>query len=83
MYYRICERCGAHLDPEERCECLEKDKCQSSVEEDWRLRGPGLCVGYRSIMESDLYRAMRHGVYPKGNAIVESDLVGVSETERV
>lgn len=20
--YRICERCGAHLDPGERCDCL-------------------------------------------------------------
>lgn len=21
MYYKICENCGAHLDPEERCDC--------------------------------------------------------------
>ena len=22
MYYRICEYCGAHLDPQEICECV-------------------------------------------------------------
>lgn len=21
MWYKICENCGAHLDPEERCDC--------------------------------------------------------------
>ena len=21
MYYKTCENCGAHLDPEERCDC--------------------------------------------------------------
>lgn len=25
MYYRICERCGAHLDPGETCDCEAVD----------------------------------------------------------
>lgn len=24
MMYKICPRCGAHLDPGEHCDCLEK-----------------------------------------------------------
>ena len=26
MYYRPCPYCGAHLDPGEPCDCLEKKK---------------------------------------------------------
>lgn len=22
MYYRVCPDCGAHLDPDERCDCI-------------------------------------------------------------
>lgn len=34
MYYKICEHCGAHLDPNETCDCQwmddpEMDMCQS------------------------------------------------------
>ena len=30
MYFRICPNpnCGAHLDPGERCDCLEKEKAE-------------------------------------------------------
>ena len=24
MYYRTCPYCGAHLDPDERCDCLSR-----------------------------------------------------------
>ena len=26
MQYRTCPRCGAHLDPDERCECEDLDQ---------------------------------------------------------
>lgn len=26
MYNYLCERCGAHLDPQERCTCMDKHK---------------------------------------------------------
>lgn len=26
MYGYICEECGAHLDPEEKCDCYEKER---------------------------------------------------------
>lgn len=26
MYFRVCSLCGAHLDPGERCDCLETGK---------------------------------------------------------
>lgn len=25
-YYRVCPDCGAHLDPEERCDCQDEEK---------------------------------------------------------
>lgn len=25
-YYRTCERCGAHLDPGERCDCEQEER---------------------------------------------------------
>lgn len=25
MYFNICEKCGAHLDPGEKCECAESE----------------------------------------------------------
>lgn len=25
MYFRICPRCGANLDPDETCDCIEKE----------------------------------------------------------
>ena len=28
MYYRICERCGAHLDPDEQCDCWRLDQIE-------------------------------------------------------
>lgn len=26
-YYRTCPECGAHLDPEEKCDCIKKSVC--------------------------------------------------------
>ena len=26
MYFKVCPRCGAHLDPGERCDCRETEK---------------------------------------------------------
>lgn len=26
MYYRVCQSCGAHLDPGEQCDCREIEK---------------------------------------------------------
>lgn len=26
MYGYICEECGAHLDPQEQCDCMERRK---------------------------------------------------------
>lgn len=25
MYYRICDKCGAYLDPGERCDCQDNE----------------------------------------------------------
>lgn len=32
-YYRICKRCGAHLDPGEKCDCVEalRDRAISAI----------------------------------------------------
>lgn len=26
MYYKICQNCGAHLDPGEKCDCEHKNE---------------------------------------------------------
>ena len=31
MYYRECPRCGANLDPEEHCDCVEERIRQTEV----------------------------------------------------
>lgn len=28
MFFRTCPNCEAHLDPGERCDCLEKEKME-------------------------------------------------------
>ena len=34
MYGRVCEFCGAHLDPAEHCDCInEKKKLEARYEE--------------------------------------------------
>lgn len=30
MYFRICEHCGAYLDPGETCDCAERSRKKSS-----------------------------------------------------
>ena len=32
MYYKTCPNCGAHLDPGELCDCLEKEEGRSVKE---------------------------------------------------
>ena len=32
MYAYICEKCGAHLDPGERCDCLDKQSMPENVD---------------------------------------------------
>jgi len=27
-YFRTCPECGAHLDPDERCDCERETKCK-------------------------------------------------------
>lgn len=53
MYYKICERCGARLDPGETCDCQwmewpEREMCQS--------RRRPVCGGY----EMDSYAKEDH-----------------------
>lgn len=31
MYYNECEKCGAHLDPGEKCDCEEKEDEKSNI----------------------------------------------------
>lgn len=33
MQYRICENCGAALDPGERCDCMEQHKAAEKATE--------------------------------------------------
>ncbi|MCM1400330.1 MAG: hypothetical protein NC225_12715 [Clostridium sp.] len=28
MFFRICQHCGAHLDPDEKCDCREKERLE-------------------------------------------------------
>lgn len=37
-YYRTCERCGAHLDPGEKCDCEEEREDLSSFPADLEER---------------------------------------------
>lgn len=48
MYYDKCEKCGAHLDPGEECECLkskekakegEKDEQFGDIQQAFRCAG--------------------------------------------
>lgn len=32
-FYRICPRCGAHLDPEETCDCQNERKPEEEAKE--------------------------------------------------
>ena len=34
MYYRVCPRCGCHLDPGEVCDCNEKEAAASAANTD-------------------------------------------------
>lgn len=31
MYYKTCPKCGAHLDPGERCDCEENNNDKTTV----------------------------------------------------
>lgn len=31
MGYRTCERCGANLDPEEKCDCLKEEDDEYAI----------------------------------------------------
>lgn len=31
MYYKICSKCGAHLDPGEQCDCVVEKKRRRMV----------------------------------------------------
>ena len=31
MFYKICDQCGATLDPGERCDCQDKEKAAPDV----------------------------------------------------
>lgn len=33
-YYNVCPNCGAHLDPSERCDCMNNTKGESMNQED-------------------------------------------------
>ncbi len=35
-YYHICPKCGAHLDPGEKCDCREKEEKFRKQEEEIR-----------------------------------------------
>ena len=57
MYYRICERCGAHLDPGETCDCQwidepEMEMCQSRCR---RTRGWDEMMSLFDRRETDAY----------------------------
>ena len=60
MYYHECERCGGHLDPGERCDCLTEDQraAQRLTYEAWEAAGdfekvarPGMTVEERIVEE--------------------------------
>lgn len=42
-YYHTCPLCGAHLDPDEKCDCLEQDITEEEKEnkDDEALRNSG------------------------------------------
>lgn len=31
MFYRVCPKCGAHLDPNERCDCGKEKEKQDNI----------------------------------------------------
>ena len=35
LYAYICPVCGAHLDPGEKCDCLEKVALQEAEQDNW------------------------------------------------
>lgn len=42
MYYKTCENCGAHLDPEERCDCEDTLVERAAFIVDYDLSQPNL-----------------------------------------
>ena len=34
-YYKTCPNCGAHLDPQERCDCAEKEESKKESPVMW------------------------------------------------
>ena len=41
-YFRVCPLCGAHLDPDEKCDCTEQDTTEEKEnKDDEALRNSG------------------------------------------
>ena len=53
MYYEKCDRCGAHLDPGEKCDCRKR------VRDDKEKPEEGGSCGERSIGISTTYSRNR------------------------
>ena len=39
MYYNTCPHCGAHLDPDEHCDCLARVRGKKNRTGNCRIRG--------------------------------------------
>ena len=58
-YFKVCEWCGAHLDPAERCDCRGADRKE---QEPFFFR-PGRIAANAVTMTAELRHKERNGEY--------------------
>lgn len=58
MLFRTCPYCGAHLDPAEKCDCLETQEAQEA-EKETQARREAQLAALRADLEKDKERKER------------------------
>ena len=59
MYRYVCQHCGAHLDPGENCDCMEKEREQRKSNNTWKKLRPNYKTGQFELVLDENKTAMR------------------------
>ena len=68
MKYRICQRCGAHLDYGERCDCEEQEKQRESDEKSLFSETSGPSRTFYRLDREKPENRVKYGALPKSEA---------------